>query len=98
MDGTTEWELLSALADGELDEGVRRRLVEAMNLHVRLQARYRRLEFLRSWTRRSAARHGAPRELRRRIQRRRAPRGRAEFTWRLLAAWRRWSSRPRRDL
>ncbi|MCK9685166.1 hypothetical protein [Scleromatobacter humisilvae] len=92
MQGHAEWELLSALADGELDDGARLRLVDAMNRDVRLQARYRRLEFLRAWTRRAATRHGAPRGLRRQIGCRRWPRGQAGFARRLLAAWRRWSN------
>ena len=92
MHGRAEWELLSALADGELDEAARLRLVDSMNHDVQLQARYRRLEFLRAWTRRGATRHGAPRRLRRQIRCRRSKRGRAGFTRRLLAAWRRWSS------
>ena len=47
MHGRAEWELLSALADGELDEAARIRLVDSMNHDVQLQARYRLLEFLR---------------------------------------------------
>ncbi len=92
MHRNAEWELLSALADGELDDGVRLRLVDSMNDDVRLQARYRRLEFLRAWTRRRATRHRAPRRLRQRIRCRHPQRGRAGFTRRLLATWRRWSS------
>jgi hypothetical protein len=92
MHEDAEWELLSALADGELDDSARRRLVDAMNQDVRLQARHRRLEFLRDRTRRDARRHRAPRELRRRIRCRRPPHARAGFTWRVLAAWRRWSN------
>ena len=92
MHGRAEWELLSALADGELDEVARLRLVGSMNHDVRLQARYRRLEFLRTWTRRRATRHRAPRGLRQRIRCRHQQRERAGFTRQLLAAWRRWSS------
>ena len=92
MDASAEWERLSALADGELDETARRRLVDAMNQDVRLQARYRRLEFLRAWTRRGAARHRAPRRLRRRIRDARPQPARTGLARRALAAWRRWSN------
>ena len=95
MNEGTEWNLLSALADGELDDGARRRLVDTMSHDVRLQARYRRLEFPRAWTRPGATRHRAPRTLRRRIRCARPQPRRTGLAHRARAAWQRWLSQAR---
>lgn len=89
MNSNREWELLSALIDGEVDEPTRLSLLASMTLDVMLQSRYRQLEALRAWTRRSARRHRASRGLQRRIRRGTRPAASSECARVLLIAWRR---------
>jgi len=51
MNSRREWELLSALVDGEVDESLRLRLLACMNMDVVLQSRYRQLVASCAWTR-----------------------------------------------